>query len=141
MKTKLKIAIDTNVIVSALRSRNGASNKLMTLIGTNKFITCISVGLILEYEDVLTRNFHGLSKKSVKEFLDYFCSVSEHVKVHFLWRPVLNDPNDDMLLELAMAAEAQYIVTYNSSDFKGIQKFNTRIIKPKQFLELIGELS
>ncbi len=141
MKTKPRIVIDTNVVVSALRSKNGASNKLVKLIGTNKFTTCVSVGLIFEYEDVLTRQFHKLGKFKVAHFLDYICSATEHIKIHFLWRPSLNDPNDDMLLELAVAAKANYIVTYNVADFRETHKFNIKIVTPKQFLELIGELS
>src|SRR5439155_27204231 len=98
--------------------RNGASNKLMSLVGKKKFITCISIGSVLEYEDVLSRKIHGLTKTDIKQFLDYICLISEHTKVHFLWRPTLKDPSDDMLLELAVAANAQHIVTYNLADFK-----------------------
>ncbi len=141
MRTNLKVIIDTNVVLSALRSLNGASNKLMTLVGTDKFIPCISIGLILEYEDVLSRKLHNLSKNQVKQFLDYICLVSEHTKVHFLWRPTLKDPSDDMLLELAVAARASYIITYNTVDFKGLHKFNMEAIKPRDFLVKVGELS
>jgi len=136
----VKIIIDTNIIVAALRSRSGASNKLMTLVGTGKFLPCISIGLILEYEEVLTRKIHNLTKLQVKQFLDYICSESEHARVHFLWRSTLSDPSDDMILELAIAVNAKYIVTYNISDFKGIKKFNVEAIDPKHFLKLIGEL-
>src|SRR6185437_17090729 len=128
MKNKLKVVIDTNVILSALRSLNGASNKLLTLLGTERFIPCISIGLILEYEDVLSRKIHNISKTQIKEFLDCICLVSEHTKVHFLWRPTLKDPSDDMLLELAVAARASYIITYNIVDFKEVNKFNIKVI-------------
>src|SRR5690348_14384052 len=139
MKNKLKVVIDTNVILSALRSLNGASNKLMSLVGISKFIPCISIGLILEYEDVLSRKLHQLNKVQIKQFLDYICLVSEPIKVHFLWRPTLKDPGDDMLLELAVAAKAPYIITYNTMDFKETYKFGIDPIKPKDFLSLIGE--
>lgn len=138
---KNKIVIDTNVIVAAMRSRNGASNKLMTLVGTGKFIPCISIALVLEYEDVLSRKIHNLIKNHIKEFLDYICLESEHTKIHFLWRPTLKGPSDDMLLELAIAANARYIVTYNVADFKAANKFNVEIITPVNFLKRIGEIS
>lgn len=124
-----------------MRSRNGASNKLMTLVGTGKFVPCISIALILEYEDVLARKVHNLTKNQIKEFLDYICLESEHTKIYFLWRPTLKDPSDDMLLELAIAANAQYIVTYNIADFKAAIKFNVEIITPVNFLKQIGEIS
>jgi putative PIN family toxin of toxin-antitoxin system len=140
MIKKPRVVIDTNVVLSALRSLNGASNRLMSLVGTGKFKPCISIGVILEYEDVLSRKLHNLSRIQVRNFLDYICSASEHTKVHFLWRPTLKDPSDDMLLELAVAAQAPYLITYNMSDFKGTDKFNINVIKPRNFLTLIGEL-
>ena len=141
MKNATRVIIDTNVVLSALRSKNGASNKLMSLLGTNKFLPCISIGLILEYEDVLLRKLHHINKNDVKNFLDYICKVSKHTKVHFLWRPTLSDPSDDMLLELAVAANATYIITFNIADFKAARQFNIKIIKPRDFLTLIGEIS
>lgn len=83
---------------------------------------------------------HALSKTQIRQFLDYICSTSEHTRIHFLWRPTLSDPSDDMLLELAVAVSAKHIVTFNISDFKGIKKFNIEAITPKHFLQLIGEL-
>lgn len=141
MKKLLRIVIDTNVVLSALRSLKEASNRLMQLLGTGKFISCISIGLILEYEDVLMRDAHKLNKTEIKQFLDYFCLASEHVKIHFSWRPTIKDPNDDMILELAVAAHAAYIVTYNISDFKEADKFNVKIITPKDLLKILGEIS
>ncbi len=136
-----KIVIDTNVIISAFRSSRGASNKLMTYIGTNKFLTCISVTLILEYEDVMLRHFPKMSKQKINDFLDYFCAISEQVKINYLWRPHLKDPGDDMLLELAFGSNSRYIITYNKKDFAGIEKFNIEILTPKEFLIILGVLS
>jgi len=137
---KPKIIIDTNVVFSALRSLNGASNKLMALVGTKKFRPCVSVPLILEYEEVLLRSSERFGKARIEQYLDYICYASEHIQIHFLWRPFLKDSDDDMLLELAVAAEADYIVTYNIDDFQGIQKFKVEAIRPQQFLQIIGEL-
>ncbi len=134
---KPKIVLDTNVIVSALRSQVGASNKLMTYIGTEKFTSCISVPLVLEYEEVLRRLLSGVGKSKIEQYVDYICYASERVQIHFLWRPYLKDPDDDMLLELAVAAHANYIVTYNISDFVGIDKFNIEAITPQQLLRII----
>lgn len=66
--------------------------------------------------------------------------LSNQRKVFYLWRPVLKDPKDDMILELAVTAGCHFIVTYNNRDFEGTQRFGLRVVTPKEFLEIIGEL-
>ena len=134
------IVIDTNVIVSALKSRLGASNKLLTLIGTKKFELSTSTSLILEYEDVIKRLLKNFTIKQIDNFLDYICMESRHITISYLWRPVLKNPNDELVLELAVAAKADYIITYNVKDFFGIEKFGIKTLTPKEFLQLIGEI-
>ena len=65
-------------------------------------------------------------------FLDYFCSVGRHQEVHYLWRPYLKDPKDDLILEAAVAGSCEAIVTYNRRDFTGAEKFGIRILTPAQ---------
>ncbi len=141
MKTP-DIVLDTNVIIAALRSRKGASNKLLSLVGTHQFEIHDSVALILEYEDVIQRHRIelGLSQDDVAGFIDSLCSMAHHHKVYFLWRPSLPDANDELVLELAVTAGCEYIVTYNISDFKGIDKFGIRAITPREFLQVIREV-
>jgi len=141
MKTP-DIVLDTNVIIAALRSRKGASNKLLSLVGARQFEIHDSVALILEYEDVIQRHRIelGLSQDDVAGFIDSLCSMAHHHKVYFLWRPSLPDANDELVLELAVTAGCEYIVTYNISDFKGIDKFGIRAITPREFLQVIREV-
>lgn len=134
------IVIDTNVIVSALKSKLGASNMLLTLIGTKKFELNTSTSLILEYEDVIKRLLKNFTIKQIDNFLDYICLESRHIKISYLWRPVLKDPNDELILELAVAAKADYIITYNVKDFFNVEKFGIKTLIPKEFLQLIGEI-
>lgn len=137
------IVIDTNVLISTLRSQQGASFRLMTLLGSDKFTLNISVPLILEYEDVAKRlgDESPLSARDIDNILDYICAVSVQRKIYYLWRPFLKDPNDDLILELAVSANCDYILTYNRSHFKGIEQFGLTALTPKEFLQLIGELS
>lgn len=134
------IIIDTNVLVTALMSNSGASSKLMSLIGTKKFKLSISTALILEYEDVAKRHCKKFKPNQIDDVLDYICSESNHVRINYLWRPLLKDPNDELILELAVAAGADYIVTYNMKDFVGTEKFGIKVVTPKVFLQLIGEI-
>lgn len=136
------IVIDTNVLISALRSRRGASFRLLSLVGTGRFDLAVSVPLVLEYEGVANRLSTELAvaASDVSDILDYLCAVAIHRSVFFLWRPTLPDPKDDMVLELAVDAGAPVIVTFNRRDFAGTDRFGIRALTPREYLREIGEL-
>lgn len=136
----LKIVIDTNVVLSALKSNRGASYALMALLPSAKFETSLSVPLYTEYQDVLTRdkNMTGTStKEDILAYCRYLANMSQRKDIFFLWRPWLKDPKDDMVLELAVASNSEYIITYNIKDFKRIESFGVQAIRPADFLEII----
>ena len=134
------IVLDTNVIVAALRSRRGASFRLLERVGTNQFDIILCVPLFLEYEDVLNRHHEaiGLSRDDIRGVLDYLCRVARHQSIFYLWRPFLPDPKDDMVLEAAVAGEAKKIVTFNRKDFVGVEQFGVDVLAPREFIERIG---
>ena len=137
-----QIVMDTNVVIAALRSRRGASFQLLSLVGSGAFEINVSVPLVLEYKEVLYRELSvlTLAADDVDDLLDYLCMVANRHQIHFLWRPLLKDPKDDMVLELAVAADCDYIVTYNQRDFQGAETFGVQVIEPVQLLRSIGEL-
>jgi len=137
-----QIVIDTNVMIAGLRSRRGSAFRLLTLVGTGRFGIHVSVPLVLEYEEVLLRELPHLhiSRDAVDDALDFHCTVATRHQIFFLWRPYLRDPSDDMIMELAVAAQCNYIVTYNIRDFAGVEQFALRAIEPTAFLREIGEL-
>ena len=116
---------------------------MLSLIDSGKFSLCVSVPLVLEYEAAAKKNGRatGLSSSDVDDVIDYICLVSDHFKVYYLWRPFLRDPNDDMVLELAVSSNANAIVTYNRSDFRGTERFGIEVISPKELLREIGVLA
>lgn len=136
-----QIVLDTNVLIAALRSRRGASSKLLTLVGTGRFEVHISVALVLEYEEVLMRYRVelGLSQDDVADLVDALCSLASPQEVHFHWRPYLHDPDDDFLLDLAVAARCGYIITFNQRHFAGVERFAITVMTPGEFLKSIGE--
>lgn len=139
---KHQIVADTNVFVTALRSQFGASYKLFSLIDSDLYELNLSVPLALEYE-AAAKDMLGeiaLNTKEIDDILDFVISKANHWQIFYLWRPQLDDPNDDMVLELAVTANCPYIVTYNLNDFKGIEKFGIKAITPKQFLEMAGAI-
>lgn len=137
-----EVVIDTNVLVAGLRSRDGASFRLLSLVGSGRFGINVSVPLVLEYEDVLLRAQTGipLSPGAISDVLDYHCSVARRHEIFFLWRPYLKDPRDDLVLELAVKAGCQFIVTFNARDFAGTERFGLEAVPPGQFLKRIGVL-
>ena len=136
-----RIILDTNVLISALRSQLGASFALMQRIGSGDFEFCLSVPLAMEYEAVAKRMHRsfGLTLVEIDDILDYLCLKGRTQQIYYLWRPVLPDPGDDMLLELAVASEATIIVTHNTAHFEGTRSFGIRAMKPKDFLKLLKE--
>ncbi|MBN2303086.1 MAG: putative toxin-antitoxin system toxin component, PIN family [Anaerolineae bacterium] len=138
-----RIVIDTNVFIAALMSRRGASFRLLELVGTGRFEVSVSVPLVLEYESSAKRlsgSRIALSEQAIDDIIDYICSVAHHHKVYFLWRPLLKDPKDEMVVELAVNAQCPLILTYNTRDFVGIEPFGIEVITPKTFLERLGVL-
>lgn len=142
MMKPIEIILDTNILYSAFRSRNGASFLLFSLLPSTKFILNISVPLLLEYEDVLKRSKADLNFtiEELDEILDFICSISNRHELFYLWRPLLRDPGDDLILELAVKANCSYIVTYNKQDFEGVDAFGVKVVDAREFLQIIGEL-
>jgi len=145
IKKKYQIIIDTNVMTSAFRSKNGASYLLLKLLQKRdeRFEINVSTALILEYEAVLKRELHRQNKKieTIDKFIDDIVFLANRHQVFYLLRPCLKDANDDFILELAFSSSVEYIVTYNTNNFKNAGMFGIETITPKKFLQKIGELS
>jgi putative PIN family toxin of toxin-antitoxin system len=137
----MKVVIDTNVLVAAARSRNGASHALLSRLPDKRFTPAVSVPLFLEYRAVLLRaeNLVGRPPSQAEGFLDFFLSASHLQEIFYTWRPVLPDPGDDMLLELAVASSAKTIVTHNLRDFRGTDKWGVAAVTPSDFLKLVAQ--
>ena len=92
----------------------------------------------------MTRADHlppGASEENANGFLRYLASIAHLKGVHFLWRPFLRDPDDDMVMECAVASGSQYIITHNVKDFKRAQELKVNAITPAEFLTLLRSKS
>ena len=134
-----QIVLDTNVLLSGLKSRKGASFRVLQLLDSGRFEINLSVPLVLEYEDVCRRPLRGVpfEDEDVDDTIDYLCQIGNRREIYYLWRPSLTDPGDEMILDLAVASAAD-IVTFNIADFDGAAQFGIRALTPGQFLREIG---
>jgi putative PIN family toxin of toxin-antitoxin system len=135
----MKVVFDTSLLVAAVRSKQGASYALVSALPSSQFQICLSVALYVEWQAVLTSAEHlppNQQAENALAFLRYLASVAHLQDIYYLWRPQLRDPNDDMVLELAVAAQASYIVTHNIRDFQNL-KFDVVAITPADFLKLL----
>lgn len=132
-----RIVLDTNVLYAGLYSANGKSYQLLKTIASGQVRIALSTPLLFEYEDVLKRNQPtlGLSDTDVDIVLDNLCAQADLQAVYFLWRPTLPDAKDDMVLELAVAAQVPRIVTFNAKDFCLASRFGIEVVTPKTLLE------
>lgn len=122
-----------------MRSKRGASFELLSQLGDEAFDVALSVSLIFEYESVLLRHVGAseMNDTDVRDLIDYVCDVGVWQEIFFLWRPHLRDPNDDLVLELAVAAACDAIVTHNTRDFVGAERFGIKIMTPARFLQTL----
>lgn len=140
MTSPVRIVIDTNVLVAALRSRRGWSFTLLSSVGTGLFDHVIAVPLVMEYESVLLREgMVPLPTEAVREVIDYLCATGIHQDIHFLWRPKLRDAQDDMVLETAVNGGCSVIVTHNLRDFAPALSLGVRPQTPAEFLQPLKE--
>lgn len=136
----MKVVLDTNVLVAATRSRRGASFELLSLLPDARFQIALSVALYTEWQDVMTRPEHlpqGMGPEDAQGFLRYLAAVAHLQDVYYLWRPFLRDPDDDMVLECAVASGSRYLVTHNLRDFQKITQLGVQPVTPAEFLALL----
>jgi putative PIN family toxin of toxin-antitoxin system len=134
--------MDTDVVVAAMRSPTGASAAIVRAAREKKATLLLSVPLAVEYEAVCRRPEHytaaGLSLSQVEIFLNVIIAMAEPVHTHFLWRPQLRDPNDEMVLEAAVNGGAEAVVTFNARDYGSTPSlFGVDVLLPREAIARI----
>jgi putative PIN family toxin of toxin-antitoxin system len=138
----VRIVLDTDVIVAAMRSPTGASAAIVRKVRQGSVILLASASLAMEYEAVCIRPEHqlaaGLSEHEVRIFVDALIAMAEPVKIHYLWRPQLRDPSDEMVLEAAVNGRANLLITFNVRDYKTAPaRFGIEVMTPREAVERI----
>lgn len=141
-----RAVLDTDVLVAAVRSDRGASRVLLTAALERRYHVMASVPLMLEYEAVLTRSEHlaaaRISTAEVGILLDAIAIVAEPIRISYLWRPMLPDPGDDLVLETAVNGRAEVVVTFNRRDFEPASaRFGFEVVTPAEALRRLENRS
>jgi putative PIN family toxin of toxin-antitoxin system len=142
----MRLVVDTAVMVAAIRSDTGASRYLLVAALERRFTMLVSVPLLIEYQAVMTRQEHlsasHLSGRDVEILLDAVAAIVEPVWLDFLWRPVLRDPDDDMVLETGVNGRAEGIVTFNHRHFVSVTKqFAIDVLSPAKVVDQLEKRS
>lgn len=131
--------LDTDVIIAALRSTKGASAEIIRRVLRGEMRIELTVAMALEYEAVATRAEHliagELTAKEALNLIDTLAALAKPVEIHFRWRPQLRDVDDEMVLEAAINANDRTIVTFNARDFAGAERFDVKVLSPREILE------
>ena len=135
----MKLLLDTDVVVAGMRSPTGASAELLRRARRAEVLLFASVPLFIEYEATCSRIEHrkaaGLTDAEIGIFLDGLAKLIEPVKIHYLWRPRLRDPADEMVLEAAVNGQVNWLVTFNRRDFGKVpEQFGIAIANPSDVL-------
>lgn len=138
----MRLVLDTNVVVAGMRSPTGASAALLMAARRGKVTILANVALALEYEATCRRAEHvvaaGLKPVQVAVFIDAVIAMAEPVETHFLWRPQLRDPSDELVLEAAVNGHAAAIVTFNKQDYGAVpMQFGVDVFSPADALRRI----
>lgn len=130
----MRVVLDTSVLIAGLRSPSGASRRWLEAVLREEAILLLSVPLVLQYEEVSLRPesvaAHGLSIVEIAELLDALCSVAAPVELSYLWRPLLRDPDDELVLETAVLGHADALLTFNVRDFGGAERVGVSLDRP-----------
>ena len=138
----MRILLDTNVVIAAMRSPLGASAELLRRIDQGRATMLLTLALALEYETQCMLADHrlaaGLTALEAGIFVDGLIAMAEPVRSYFRWRPQLHDPGDELVLEAAVNGRADAIVTFNEKDLREAKLgFGIAVIRPGEALRRI----
>lgn len=136
----IQVVIDTNVIVAAMRSKYGQSNRLLRHLSDPRWQINISAALIFEYEEVLAKQAAAgaFSLRIAEILVDRFCAIGHWNAIYFRWRPTLTDDDDHFLVELAFRCHCKYLITFNQRDLSPARDLGIQVVTPREFLVIMG---
>ena len=140
--SKPRAVLDTNVLVAAFRSRTGASFEIFRRLRLDEWTAILSNHLTYEYEEVLKRDAAALSLSltDIDDLLNAICARGEEWSLTHDWEPVLHDPDDEPLVQLAQESGALVIITHNTRHLQPAVALGIQVLKPTEFLVILQQL-
>lgn len=137
--SKPRAVLDTNVLVAAFRSRIGASFEIFRRLRLDEWTAVLSNHLTYEYEEVLKRDAAALSLSlnDIDQLLNAICARGEEWSLTHDWAPVLDDPDDEPLVQLAQESGALIIITHNTRHLQPAAGLGIQVLKPVEFLFIL----
>jgi putative PIN family toxin of toxin-antitoxin system len=134
-----RAVLDTNVLFAGLRSRRGASFAVLDALWPGKWKLILSNTISTEYEEILKRDPEvvGLSNQRINQLLDGLCAIAERRNLSQLWSPVLDDPDDEAFVHLAVEARADYLISHNLRHLAPARQLGVKLLAPRDFLAII----
>ena len=135
-----KIVVDTSVFISSLIGPSGPSREVVRRSLQGKFFPLMGTTLFCEYESVIGRDSIltqcPLSQAEILALTQAFMSVCYWIDIFYLWRPNLKDEGDNHLIELAIAGNADVLVTNNLKDFRNAEPSfpHLKILSPTELI-------
>lgn len=135
----MRAVLDTNVLTSAFRSNQGASFELFRRLRDSEWTAVLSNHLLFEYEEILKRQAHDLqlTASDIDQILNAICARGEEWTLSREWKPILADPDDEPLVQLALESNAMRITTHNVRHLQPAASLGIEILKPKDFLTML----
>ena len=136
------VTLDTNVVLAALLSQNGASHLILKLILDEKLNIALTTPVVLEYDDVFNRREIlenlDLSREQVEDVSDLLVLLADKHSIYYRLRPNLLDEDDNLFVECAFTSNSRYLVTSNIKDFtRGeLKNYPFEVITPGDFYHL-----
>ncbi len=140
--SKPRAVVDTNVLVAVFRSRTGASFEIFQRLRRDEWTAVLSNHLLYEYEEILKRDALALSLSlaDVDQVLNAISAQGEEWPLRHDWEPVLKDPDDEPLVQLAHESGALVIITHNTRHLQPALALGIQILKPREFLAILRRL-
>jgi putative PIN family toxin of toxin-antitoxin system len=134
-----RAVLDTNVVYAGLRSQRGASFAILEALWQGKWKLILSNTVLTEYEEILRREAGTLNLNSqrISRLLDAICALAERRNLSALWMPVLNDPDDEAFVHLAVEAGADYLVSHNLRHLEPATRMGVKLLAPRDFAAII----
>ena len=139
MSPKPRAVMDTNILYAGLRSKRGASFQILESLWARSWTLVLSQTVLAEYEEILKREARSLNLtlQQIDRVLDALCVLAERCILSGTWQAVLNDPDDEALVHLALEARSSHLISHNLRHLEPARALGVNLIEPMAFLEII----